>query len=327
MRLHLTTRADIEIIPWMSRFVYLLSAIIFLRMASGFSFHTTERPDLERLFDPQSKGWLGADVSTSIHLYNATYLWLWGDTLVGTSNGRTRNITSMPHSTLAIVDFDKSPDPQYFIPRKPSGDVDGRGFFYPPDWKEGKYYWIVAGSMAPASRQLVILAMVIVSTKGSFYQTATDIIVVKNPFDSPFNWTWHTYRMPFTTDLTLKLSYNIGITFQDDDSMFYIVGSRGKDFTFLLSRIPETPILTGNFSQMQFWNGRSWDSDFSQSAPIVTGMMYSESTLFFSQELGLWYMFLSQAYLPDIKVAFADTLTGPWKGSSFLSLFSSLFFF
>lgn len=50
---------------------------------------------------------VGADSSVSIHLFNETYLWLWGDSLIGSlqNNGHEliRNWTSMPHSALAYV--------------------------------------------------------------------------------------------------------------------------------------------------------------------------------------------------------------------------------
>ena len=53
-------------------------------------------PEFDELFFPQRFGWMGGDVATSIALPNLdnadsasnVYIWLFGDSLVGTSSGK-----------------------------------------------------------------------------------------------------------------------------------------------------------------------------------------------------------------------------------------------
>ena len=88
------------------------------------------RPDLSALFQPEQTGWLGADVALSIALDEGekgglkSYLWVWGDTLVGNMIGQgqnaRRNITRMPHDSFGLMNVDESTklsSPTYFLPK------------------------------------------------------------------------------------------------------------------------------------------------------------------------------------------------------------------
>jgi hypothetical protein len=68
-------------------------------------------------------GWMGADVATSIALThpitnNTSFVWLFGDTLVGTVSGNgTRSPQTMPRNSIGIMKptNGKMNDLQYFI--------------------------------------------------------------------------------------------------------------------------------------------------------------------------------------------------------------------
>jgi len=58
-------------------------------------YQSRSLPDFDELFLPQRFGWMGGDVATSVALPNLdnadnapnVYIWLFGDSLVGTSSG------------------------------------------------------------------------------------------------------------------------------------------------------------------------------------------------------------------------------------------------
>lgn len=49
---------------------------------------------------------MGADVATSIHLRDHSYLWLWGDTLVGRLSGTGRDVQEFPRNSISILNLD-----------------------------------------------------------------------------------------------------------------------------------------------------------------------------------------------------------------------------
>ena len=187
------------------------------RTAIAVSFTTRPRGDLDDVFTPRiGWSWLGGDSSASVRV-DDTHLWLFGDTLLGgltrDAGGRVfRNITSMPHSTLAVMHNTTGP-PLFLDP--PSS----RGWFYPQPGSApaAAYYWIIDGIQSGDT--LFIVAMVIENTKGGgFVQLGSDLIVIpyiSEQFEkmNPAKWEWNSTRIPFSGG---NCSWNEGLALEGD---------------------------------------------------------------------------------------------------------------
>lgn len=269
------------------------------------SAKTIERPDLKQLFRPQSKGWLGADVALSIPVGNLhclggkskcpngnSYLWVWGDTLVGNLVGGERNITRMPHDSFGLISNSaglretkalqsskllhqkdkqvrKFPSNlEYFIPDS------NWGFFRPPDYSSLSYYWVVAGMLGPFEK-LFFIAMRIrnIPSGLGFEQVGSDLIVVdkfKTGKDkimglvSPSNWTYRTSTLPNSKN---NCSWNSGVTIANkdgrkvdvrgsaEDRYVYVIGRclwPNRGYGGALSRFPVNDFLRLNFSTVSY---------------------------------------------------------------------------
>jgi len=293
-----------------------LILFVFIMLSQSYVFTPREAPEYEVLFDPQDIGWLGADVSTSIHLGEDLYLWLWGDTLVGNCymlNGeRVRHITRMPHSSLALVHMNGNRKPEYIIP------VDNRGVFYPKYLQNSPlYYWIVAGEVGPLTGKLYICAMVINNTGTGigFEQLGSDIIIVDNPQSPPDQWQWNSFRLPYTDG---KNSWGAAIS--SDGAYLYLVGLYVGGQA--LVRIPEVDMANHNFGALQFYSkDNRWLSGIDSLVPFLSSpFTVTETTLMYHPNLKKWYMVGSQAYQSFIYVSLADNITGPWQSYSIYTI-------
>jgi len=236
-------------------------------------------------------------------------MWIWGDTLVGnlyTSNGQEkRNITRMPHNTVAIVDMSGDRKPTFYVPE------NNRGQFYPKyDTDTNVLYWVIDGVVGPDSGKLILIAMVIKLGGGGlgFQQIGADIIIVNNPQEVPTSWDWNCYRIPSSND---SLSWSASMAYHPSDKLIYIVGQDPKGQ--VLSRMSEADLLKQNWPAMQFWTGSAWQTSTNTLATFINvPFTFTETTLMHHTYLNKWYMVCSQAYQSYIYVALADDITGPW---------------
>lgn len=140
-----------------------LTFAIGASFAQSFTFTSSPASDLQQLFNINAP-WLGADVSTSVRLAGTdnTYLWLHGDTLVGsmsTVNGvPTRQFQSMPRNSIAMLTVDPStgrPSSNYTHYMRPANQSDPihYGFWSPPE-NISHWYWPTAGVSVTPSPEL-----------------------------------------------------------------------------------------------------------------------------------------------------------------------------
>ena len=144
---------------------------------------------------------------TSLHLPNASTLWLFGDTLVsGFAGGhRTAAGCAMPHQTVALQPDRQAPLQFSWRENKTSGEP--LNFFWPqssleravpcsdPFSETSSYWWVVAGiessSAGLAPGRLLLLAERVQGTPGQglgFKVLGTSVIVVDNAADNPVQW-------------------------------------------------------------------------------------------------------------------------------------------
>eukprot|EP01112_Ceratiomyxa_fruticulosa_P014402 TRINITY_DN4120_c0_g1_i1.p1 TRINITY_DN4120_c0_g1~~TRINITY_DN4120_c0_g1_i1.p1 ORF type:complete len:385 (+),score=54.34 TRINITY_DN4120_c0_g1_i1:757-1911(+) len=279
-------------------------------------FSCVEDGSLSALFNPQPVGWLGADVSTSIHLYNGTMLWLFGDTMVGnlfSYDGNTdRNVTAFVHGTIALLDTKGTGEPNYYI-RKVDGYFES--FFHPLNSSTDpqEYYWTVSGLVLPKSNTLIILAMVIKSVNNTFIQLGSDAILVKNIYDDPYLWNYETSRI---TQSSPKIQWNVAIAINPIDGYVYIMGHDSTQSMFgctVLSRISEDSLYNLNWADMQFWGkAQKWSSESGSLMCLIDGGV-TETTLFYHSSLQTWYYVGLSGIDSNVILADSKSLTGPWS--------------
>jgi len=302
---------------WSFFFLLTMAAVVLVAQqveGRGFRFTAQDDPDLTAVFDPLPQGWLGADVSVSFPFANDTYMWLWGDTLYGNlakrGNSLYRNMSAMPHSSLAFVDMSGSKKPQYWIrPSSPNSNTpDSMGLFRPQNpTNPAEYYWTVVGMMAPTTGILVVVAQVIIATNSGigFQQLGTDVILVANPFSPPEQWKYLTSRVETSSE---GLSWNSGIAF--GNGYFYFIGLGGPNA--FLARITENDLMNFNWTGLSFWShGGVWLANVSDLLPLYDST-YTEGTLQYHPYMQQWFLILAQAYESDVYIAYAPEITGPW---------------
>ena len=302
--------------------------------STNLTFKAFPRPDLDVLFTPQLDWtWLGGDSSASVLLADSSSLWLFGDSLIGSlvehGHGiQSRNITRMPHSTLARLPSHLNQSvpslPEFFIP------PTSQGWFSPPQdahWLDGAdsdaYYWLIDGVVTNESDALLLQAMVIVNDNSSigFSQVGSDLIVVPNfsvAGTEPSKWSYHTARLPHSstprissreTSIGFTCSWNEGIA--SEGSYVYLLGN--CDGSAAMARVLDQHAVTLSLDHMQFWAGtdQGWVT-VNSSSTLLAGTVaklfdspFTEGTLKYSPELG-WYVFLCQAYDSEVRLAFSS---------------------
>ena len=311
--------------PWRQLLLLLLLLLPAARArgAPAITFSVRPRADLDAMFTPRPGwSWLGGDSSASVRIVSdpnppgaPTMLWLFGATLLGTLVGGPgrlrRNITSMPHSTLAITKNMTGP-PVFLDP------PTSRGWFYPRPGAAAPataYYWIIDGIQSTRTNALFIVAMVIENTKdGGFVQLGSDLIAVPRIAQQfqkkePATWTWNSTRIPFSGG---NCSWNEGLALEA--GYLYMLGSCNQEAR--IARVTEDDAATlalrggGGVSLVQFWSGagdagEGWVAD-GRRAVALFASPFSEGTLKYNALIG-WHVFLCQAFDAQIRVAY----TGP----------------
>jgi hypothetical protein len=282
--------------------------------AGAWQFKAEEAPDLDGLFQLRPVGWLGADVSSSFHMGNSLYMWLWGDTLLGKLALHPQHPTVerqwsvMPHSSLAWMNMSESLEVKFWWRLLPNGQVDTQGLFTPQHPTiAGEYYWTINGMIGPKTGYLFVVAMAIYDpTPTTFQQVGTDIIVITNPFEHPERWNYKTSRIPSSNS---NISWNTAVTYFGGS--YYFVGLNGGHGA-ILSRITEEALARFDWNSMQFLTtGLRWSSVASPLA-VLFPSPFTEGSLQWHPHLKQWFMILSQAFDNNIYIATSAKLEGPW---------------
>jgi hypothetical protein len=285
---------------------------------SDLQASATPAPDLDRLFAPQSRGYMGADAALSIPLGNSRTIWLFGDTLIGQMTKGIRRIQAMPRNTAAL----QHPGPQtpesieWFL-----GTNDTpRDFLRLPETEHGKWFW--PGTGICLNGQLFVFGYGVVYQKGewealSFRPVDGWMMRVPDTSGSPADWKIHAQRMPCPIGDTW-----LGSACYTDPPWLYLIGvSRRRDpllgdSSTVLARIQiESLLETRKPLTFEFWNstqdGGTWNS-----LPGDLQTLYrpgvSEASIFFDAPRRRFIATTYYATRPDFFLTFAPTLTGPW---------------
>jgi hypothetical protein len=294
--------------------VLLLSSIY--SASTAFTYSSTPALDLQPLFDI-SQPWLGADVATSIHLCgrdNSTYLWLHGDTLVGTFSNGNRNIQSMPRNSVAIFNVNDKTYNHFIKPADP-GNPAHRGFWSPQNISQ--WYWPTSGACVNGS--MTVLSMKIEPGPPGlfpFIEVGYDAIIlgpVSNLDDDPMKWPTPQTISILNQNSSFVLGNAVGV--DENMQMVYLLGSMGEKNSAYIARIPFTDWNNQNWTALEYYSALNiWEMWRDSLIPqTLFENCPSETTLFYQPLLSSWYIVIANTFLSDsVGILTAPTITGPW---------------
>ena len=307
---------------------------LLINVGAATAYASVERADLDLLFGLRTP-WLGADVALSIRLNRSSYIWVWGDTLVGNlyANGH-RNISSMVHDSFSIVNIEDNTT-KFYIPNNTLGFLRpyrlSRKFTRTGYGVSSQipYYWVVAGML---SQKLVFLCQKIeaVDVAPGFKQVATDVVVVDNfgegQFVAPSTWVYKSKSIPYSNG---NCTWNEGIVLGnedgevlaagvgvgDEDAYVYIMGrcSWASQSGAALSRILHDDFLrfpyNENNTKFEYLaTDGTWTAMFLVSKlKMLFPSVFSEGNLIYNKFLNSWYVLLCQAFDPVVHIALSNS--------------------
>lgn len=297
--------------------------LVFMAFQVGaveYVFMPRKTATLQAMIDPPNHSespntWLGADVSASIKLNSNTYVWIFGDTLLGRVSHHVRYVDHMRHNSVGFR-FCVSKYYCGFL-QKYTQDNDPVFTFN----KAHQYYWPTAGSQL--STKLFLTGYVVHDFVDQAEQKAwlniagSGFVLVDNPMAKPAQWKYHTHALANTD---AYLNWATATVVQDD--WLYIFGCQTikkastTNSSTVLSRIRLSDAESSTWSQIQYWHGgHRWQKETATPSnelgkvPGLPGI--SEMSLAHNPVLG-WYTLQIPALSFDVHLYTARALTGPW---------------
>lgn len=263
---------------------------------------------LQELINPKENSenliWLGADAATSVKITPDRYVWLFGDTILGNKEGRTRKYSVFLHNTIGVAERGqegnfRSVKKSY---KKKSGDIEA---IFSSE-KDHVFYWPLVGTTIESS---LLVAANKVTTKNAktFKVLGTTFFNVKNPEESPENWKYEGQYLPNEG----KITWGSALVKKGD--WIYVFGQKGTGLASktVLTKIRLHQAEMGNWEKrLNFVNGE-WKTGSSPTA--IEGFPgTSEMTVQHNQFFG-WYSLRIPPFSFDIHLYTAENLTGPWR--------------
>jgi alpha-D-xyloside xylohydrolase len=290
--------------------------------SNKFSFSSSPAADLQPLFDI-SEPWLGADVATSIPLCggknDSTFLWLHGDTLVGTFSNGQRNFQSMPRNSVALFhNQNKSSTYTHYIQPADPNNPAHKGFWSPKN--SSQWYWPTSGACVDGS--LTVLSMRIENGPPGlfpFTEVGYDALFL-GPVEAldtnPLNWPVPRELEIPNQNSSFVLGNAVGV--DDINQLVYLLGSMGTKNSAYIARIAFADWNLQNWESIEYWSTNGMWEIWGQSlspAPLFDNCP-SETTLVFQPFLQLWYIVVANTFLSNsVGIMTAPSITGPWTQS------------
>lgn len=269
--------------------------------------HASVAAEADRLHTLEPDGWLGGDIAHSVPLSETRSVWLFGDTLVGSSTEGARDLggSLFYNGSVGIQDRSRPADEQltYAWGPDPTGLFAYEG---PPD--VARFYWTSNGIAIDGV--LYVFAMNVLDLSE---QRGVTVIRVPNPEDPPLQWEQeHTYVDVGGT----QRMFHSGLHRQGD--WLYLLGfddSTGIRRT-VLARVPVEALEAGlTPADYQYWTegpgGPGWSSDDADLVTLID-QGATESHVVYEPDLGL-YLYTLTTLGGKILLSSAPELTGPWS--------------
>lgn len=268
-------------------------------------------PEIERLFASR-EGWLGADAIYSIPLPDQSWLWVFGDTLVGTiRDGRRHDVRMVNNSFARQRGFGAGARVELLLHRDDRGQPSS---FITPAAGPG-YYWLWDGLVEQGRLYLLATRLTSPGTITAFDWTLRDqaLIVVDNPVDPPARWRTRQIGLPFG-EFTAEYEALWGLeVLRTNDGVLVFGTTRGNKSeprNLVVARV--APNQIDQPGQWRFWSRAGWQADARQAGPLTTAVG-TEGSLTWLPERQRWVYIYSPPLDRRIQMRTARTALGPWS--------------
>ncbi len=263
---------------------------------------------IQSLIDPQENledlTWLGADSATSVEITSDRYVWLFGDTILGKKEGKSRKYSVFIHNTIGVTERDRGGnfgdiEKSY---KKEGGDIEA---IFSSE-KDHVFYWPLVGTTTD-STLLVAANKVTTKDTKTFKVLGTTLFNVKNPEKTPKNWNYEGQFLPKEDGITW------GSAVVKKDGWIYLFGQKGKGLSSktVLAKISVSEAAKGSWGERLYFVDGKWKPGSSPAA--INGLPgTSETTIQYNQFFG-WYSLHIPPFSFDVHLYTAESITGPWR--------------
>lgn len=273
-----------------------------IRDAHGFAWNFTAGPaaDLQPAFMEQPQGWLGADIATSVLLptqvsptdkggtnenITASYLWLFGDTLLGVMlPSGNRDIFAMPRNSVGILNVtvpagnsSSGANPALASPlshftRQDSAQPMHVGFWTPPGGNASQWYWPTAALTYADTVFVFAYRMAPDPSDPTFdFQTvAVDVIAQLTPSAAdPLSWPAPAIASIPNMNNSFTLGCNGAAMISEVDGFAYLLGAGDSNPQFaMLARLPLNDLVALSFDALAYYVGNGEWAPWSASIQV-----------------------------------------------------------
>jgi len=297
----------------------------------NFTFVSEQNTFLTEILD-NHPSFLGADIASSILLHSTnntkTYLWFFGDTLLGNINsGKRQWSTLSPSPPLypstrnsiglwTITNNNPSTSVlEHYAPTytgQPGQNGVTYGFFSPSQPDIDNYpltYWPIA--VIKINNEIYTLCQKCQST--SLNIVGHDIVKLNAiPYDDPSKWTYqYLSTIPGVDNNT-----TIGNALITHKNYVYLYGSKnGPSYNGFVTRISSNDFINGTWNNLQVYYQNQWSPYYTTKLSnfIFTPLTLS-STIMWHNYMSKWIMLSITALIgPKVELFYSDNLVGPWS--------------
>jgi hypothetical protein len=293
---------------------------LLVACATAYSFTATPASELQPLFNVAAP-YLGADVSTSFNVPSVSpsfYLWLHGDTLLGTIKNNARVWDGkMPRNSVGVLNVSAdgsvlSAAEAHFI-RPGAGNALHDGYWSPTNSQQ--WYWPTAG-LTVNGRAYVAAMRMEMGPPGIFpFQYAGwDILSIGAPTSAnPLQW-----DPPSISTLPhINATFSVGNAVTDGgDGFIYLMGTSGSPATAFMTRISDASFESAAWADLQYYTRGVW-APFEPNVPPdeLFDVAPSEATLV-RHALGFFYILTVNTFISDsVMIRTAPRPEGPWTAN------------
>lgn len=228
-----------------------LSPFILLCLQAINVGDTIIKEDFNRWFDGENELWSGGDGVYTIEMEQGRILWLFGDTIFGTTKQNHRHMDSFINNSIALQEKSEPwLKPQFIIP-KDQNNI--RAFFTPPD--QNGWFWPLHG-IKNEHGLFVFLLQITYDPHDpvfAFRIAANYLATINNPQELPEHWQIEYQRLPWYQSEGQARMYGNYVIADDSHVLIYGIEEKLNRKYLHLAKVPADKIAnTADWSFYQF---------------------------------------------------------------------------
>ncbi len=272
-------------------------------------------PVFDQMLKPQQRGYLGADGAASVEIAPGRVLWIFGDTTLGTGYSGSRK-GPMIRNSIAIQDMTQGlpRTVEYFWNLEDKLVSD---FFTPESWADEYWYWPGCGINHDGKLYLFLTKLRSGEGPGGFAFESYDCTLfrVQNPLEHPDQWEMNRVDLGHGDQ-----HFGLNVAAHVEDGHVYLLGyddgpnDNPMVRAAILARMPLNALDSDSpGSAIEFLSeGDQWRPDRDGLKPLFRPGT-TESGLYYNRKLGRYITGTMEPFKPQIYLATAEKLTGPWQ--------------